>query len=368
MNIKKRILFIADTFGYGGAEKQLAFVAEGLEGRGYDVAICNLNTQTQDEGRREVDARIKMYVADIRYKNAIKSNYDYVAFSRSAVKQFKPDVIVGFKQLANFCAAVVGKLECIPAIISERADPFRAYKGAGFTTRIKLWFINHADGGVFQTEQAATFYGEKLRKNSVVIPNPIFTKGDLPTVNYQNLPKTIVSLGRLSNEQKRLDIMLDAFAAFLKFHPDYILKIYGNGVDEGLVKQWIQEKGLIDCVKMMGVSTNSMADMSREGIFFITSDYEGISNSLLEAMACGMPVVSTDHTPGGARLLINDGENGLLAPMGDVDALCRALRLYADDSSLAERCGRNARKVLERFSPDNMLDKWETFLLGRCKQ
>lgn len=367
MTENKRILFVSDAFGYGGAEKQLAFVAEGLLDRGYTVAICNLNSIKHDEGGREVDERIRVFVADITYKNAIKSNCDYVAFARNVAKQFKPDVIIGFKQLASFCAAVVGMLENIPSVISERADPFRAYKKVGATTRIKLWFINHADGGVFQTEQASTFYSAKIRKNCAVIPNPIFINGDIPTIDYSHLPKTIVSLGRIANEQKRLDVMLDAFEAFHKIHPEYVLKIYGNGVDEELVKQWIQEKELTKSVKMMGVSKQPLTDMSREGVFLITSDFEGISNSLLEAMACGLPVVSTDHTPGGARLLINDGENGLLTPMGDPNAICRALRLYAEDPTLAERCGRNARKVLERFSPNNMLDKWEIFILSMCK-
>lgn len=367
MEEKKRILFVSDAFGYGGAEKQLAFVAEGLLSRGHTVAICNLNSIKHDEGGRVVDERIRVFVADITYKNAIKSNYDYVAFARNAAKIFKPDVIVGFKQLASFCAAVVGKLESIPSVISERADPFRAYKGASVTTRIKLWFINHADGGVFQTGLASTFYSAKIRENSAVIPNPIFINGEIPSIDYSHLPKTIVSLGRIANKQKRLDVMLDAFEAFHRLHPEYILKIYGNGEDEELLKQWIQEKELAESVKMMGVSKQPLTDMSREGIFLITSDFEGISNSLLEAMACGLPVVSTDHTPGGARLLINDGENGLLVPMGDSNAICKALCLYADDTSLAERCGRNAMKVLERFSPDNMLDKWETFLLGMCK-
>ena len=177
----------------------------------------------------------------------------------------------------------------------------------------------------------------------------------------------MISLGRLENKQKRLDIMLDAFAKFQIFHPEYILKIYGNGEDEESVRQWIIDKELNECVYMMGVSTNPIQDLCRGGIFLITSDYEGISNSLLEAMACGLPVVSTDHTPSGARMLITDGENGLLAPMGDVDALSQALQLYAEDTSLAERCGRNAKKVLERFAPEKILDEWDNYIKRICK-
>jgi len=363
MEEKKRILFVTDTFGYGGAEKQLAFVAEGLTQRGHIVCICNLNQGHRNEGNRKVREEIEIFTAEITYRNSIKTNYDYLAFTLSVINRFKPDVIIGFKELANFCAAIAGKISATPSIISERADPYRAYKNASLLQKIKLWCINQADGGVFQTEQAACFY-KKLCPKGVVIPNPVFINEVVPTVNYSTLPKTIVSLGRLSNKQKRLDVMLDAFAKFRKLQPEYILKIYGSGPDEGLIRQWLHQKGLEDCVEMMGVSNQSLNDLSREGIFLITSDFEGISNSLLEAMACGLPVVSTDHTPGGARLLINDGENGLLVPMGDSEAICHALCKYANNQQLAEHCGKNAKKVIERFAPDSILNKWEEYLVN----
>lgn len=358
-----RVLFVTDTFGYGGAEKQLAFVAEGLLDHGFSVGICNLNQGNRNEGNRPVSADIEMFVSDISCANSIKLKLKYISFVRNAAKQFKPDIIVGFKELANFCSVVVGKMVGVPSVISERADPYRAYDKAGLSTRLTLWIINHASGGVFQTEQAAAFYSSAVGRNVQVIPNPIFINEEVPELNYNKLPHAVVSLGRIANEQKRLDLTLEAFGKFHAKHPDYVLKIYGNGPDEDLVREWIIEKQLSDCVQLMGVSTNPIGDMSKEGVFLITSDYEGISNSLLEAMACGLPVVSTDHTPGGARLLINDGENGLLVPVGDVDAIYRALCLYAEDYSLAERCGKNARKVVDRFSAKNIIGLWEKFLV-----
>ena len=94
----------------------------------------------------------------------------------------------------------------------------------------------------------------------------------------------------------------------------------------------------------------------------ITSDFEGISNALLEAMAIGMPCVSTDHTPGGARLLIKHGENGLLSPIGDIESLANNMNKFADDSEFAEKCGRTAMDVVTRFSPEKIIDKWEEYI------
>ena len=94
---------------------------------------------------------------------------------------------------------------------------------------------------------------------------------------------------------------------------------------------------------------------------------EGISNSLLEAMAVGLPCVSTNHTPGGARLLIADHENGLLAPMGDVHALAGAMCEFADNPELAQKCGNNARDVVNRFEPRRIIDLWEDYIEKLCR-
>ena len=113
----------------------------------------------------------------------------------------------------------------------------------------------------------------------------------------------------------------------------------------------------------MGITTNPMQDIAKDGMFIITSDFEGISNSLLEAMAVGLPCVSTDHTPGGARLLITNEENGLLAPVRDVEKLAECMCRFAEDSELAKKCGENAKDVLNRFAPTKIIDMWENYVI-----
>jgi len=362
MKEKGKVLFVYDTLGYGGAEKQLVFAAEGLVNKGWHVAILNLNQDKSTGKSRTIDKRIQIFVADIPYRNVFQSNYELIKFTSKITRQFNPDVIIGFNELCGFCVSVAGRLCGVPSIISERGDPFVTYKNAKLPRKIKLWCINKADGAVFQTQQASEFYCQRLRKSSIVISNPVFVNEQLPSIDYNNLPKTVISLGRLDNHQKRFDVMLQAFTRFHDTHSDYELKIYGSGEDEGTILQWIDELGLESCVKMMGVSSKPLQDYCKGGIFLITSDYEGISNSLLEAMACGLPVVATDHTPGGARLLIRDKENGLLVPVRDVDAISNALSLYADNASLREKCGNNAKRVLVDYSPERMLDLWENYI------
>lgn len=354
----KNILFITNSIGFGGASKMLCFVAESLAMRGYQVHIINRKSTMDISGyERKVLDRIQIS------RLSKVGRFQEVQQIVSIAKKFHADIIIGFTQIPNMYAKIAGSILRIPSIMSERGDPARMGVGIGTKNRIALEIINRSSGGVFQTEGAKSFYGKGLQKRGVVIPNPIFVKGELPDVKQNQRRKTIVSVGRLDNFQKRYDVMLKAFALFSEKHPEYVLKLYGRGSDEEKIREWVNDMGLVGKVRFMGLSTQPMQDIAYDGIFLITSDFEGISNSLLEAMAVGLPCVSTDHTPGGARLLIADHKNGLLVPVEDIQKLAEALCEFADNPVLAENCGRQARDVLFRFAPERIIDQWEEYIL-----
>ena len=158
--------------------------------------------------------------------------------------------------------------------------------------------------------------------------------------------------------------MLQGFALFVRKHPEYYLKLYGKGEDEDNIKKLAQNLGIEDKVYLMGISNNPMKDICNSEIFIITSDYEGISNALLEAMAIGMPCISTDSPPGGARMLIQNKVNGQLIPVGDYKALEQAMCNYVEDKEFAFLCGQNAKNVIEKFHPTRILNKWEDYLMA----
>lgn len=355
------ILFLTNSLGFGGAAKMLVFVAESMNSRGHKVCIINFKrTVNVTDYTRSVDKGIE--VCECPGMTVREQIHETV----KKVKAFSADVIIGFTENPNVLARIAGILTGTPSIMSERGDPARTGVGIGFKNKLVLELINGSKGGVFQTDGAKAFYGRRLRKNGTVIPNPIFINGKLPGIGFSEREKTVVSVGRLDNSQKRYDVMIDAFKLFSEKHPQYILKLYGRGTDEEKIKEWAEERGLTNKVCFMGLTAQPMQDIAKDGMFLITSDYEGISNSLLEAMAVGLPCVSTDHTPGGARLLIQNGENGLLAPIGDVPGLAKAMCRFAEDSELAMRCGENARRVIERFAPKKIMDMWEAYILKIC--
>lgn len=355
------ILFLTNSLSFGGAAKMLVFVAESMNSRGHKVCIINFKqTVNVTDYTRSVDKGIE--ICECPGMTVREQIHETV----KKVKAFSADVIIGFTEKPNVLARIAGILTATPSIMSERGDPARTGVGRGFKSKLVLELINGSKGGVFQTDGAKAFYGKRLRKNGTVIPNPIFINGELPDISFSEREKTVVSVGRLDNSQKRYDVMLDAFKLFSEKHPEYVLKLYGRGTDEEKIKEWAEERGLTEKVRFMGLTAQPMQDIAKDGMFLITSDYEGISNSLLEAMAVGLPCVSTDHTPGGARLLIQNGENGLLAPIGDARELAAAMCRFAEDRVLAQQCGENARRVIERFAPERIIDMWEAYILKIC--
>ncbi len=356
-----RLLFLTRGIGYDGAAKMLCFIAESLAQRGHEVCIVDLNMYNfRVDYKRDVGHGVKMVELE-ETGNGFAGNIDRIKKINKISKEFKSDIIIGFGSYPNLYASIVAKKQRIPSIISERADPAQNMPKS-MKSKVFFYIINQSQGGVFQTPGAMEYYYPKMRERGTVIPNPIFIEGEIPTVVFEEREKTVVSVGRLYNKQKRYDVMLNAFKMFLNMYPDYILKLFGLGNNEEEIKQWCVDLGIADKVKFMGRTAQPMQDIANAGMFIITSDYEGISNSLLEAMAVGLPCVSTDHTPGGARLLIQDHENGLLAPMGDAEAIAHALCEFAENSELAKKCGENAKLVTDRFAPEKIIDQWDIYI------
>lgn len=242
--------------------------------------------------------------------------------------------------------------ECNPPELEFPADPQE--KELLFDKFRKI------DGAVLQTEDELKFFNGILKK-SAVIYNPL--KPNLPEPFSGKRQKIVVNFCRLSR-QKNIPMMINAFVEFHKEYPDYSLEIYGNTVtnNEDILREQLNQMIVsLNADKFIKIlpPRSDIHDVVRDYAMFVSSsDFEGLSNSMIEAMAIGLPCVCTDCLGGGAREMIKDGENGLLVPINDVKSLCDAMKKMASDENFANKCSENAAKIKKQLSVNKIADKW----------
>ena len=221
---------------------------------------------------------------------------------------------------------------------------------------------------MFQTKGAQEFFKneECIYKNSAVIPNPVILSQTAKALNaqrpkYEERDNRIVTVGRLSILQKRQDLLLKAFAIVHNTHPELELVIYGDGQDKNEIQSMIDEAGLGSCVTLAGRTDEVEKNIYNARAFVLTSDFEGIPNALIEAMSLGVPSVSTDCSPGGAALLIRDGENGYIVPRGDANAVADRLLEIIENRDIAEKFSANSPRIAQDFSEAAIANMWENY-------
>jgi len=281
---------------------------------------------------------------------------------RLQLQKLKPDVLVTM--------GVPGALFDVPAcagldikhIISERNDPAH-FGGSTITRIVSRLLMQKADGFVFQTKDAQSFYGGEIATRSVVIPNPLFIGDNYPDTQYAGeREKTIVTTGRL-NKQKNHPLLIRAFKRIAEEFPEYKLIIYGEGPERQNDEALISELGLQERVLLPGTTNDVPAKIYKSSLYVLSSDFEGMPNALMEAMALGLPCISTDCPCGGPRDLTANGKDCLLVPVGDENALAEAMRKVLNNEKFATELGLHAMDIRERLSLDKVCRQWYEYFL-----
>lgn len=271
-----------------------------------------------------------------------------------------PDAVIAFghRRFERVLAGTKG-LNC--KLIDSEANSFealfpkdkRAYR---YYSRI----LSKADCIVVQTQNEKKIF-EKEYNNVRVINNSL--KEDLPKPYIGTRKKVIVNFCRIS-PQKNLPLLIKAFSMFHEHYPEYILVIYGitAELEEVLLKEKlinnIYNQGLSNCIKILSAISNIHNNVLDSAMFVSSSNHEGLSNSMLEAMAIGLPCICTDCLGGGTREVMVDHENGLIVPMNDEEAMFHAMKEFADNPELAEKCSKNAIKIREKLSVEKITNQW----------
>lgn len=239
-------------------------------------------------------------------------------------------------------------------ICSERNNPFKSAFDAVRIDEVRSCY-DRADHVVFQSERIRSLFSDVARAHSTILPNPV----GVTCERKAETKRRIVNVGRLI-AQKNQALLIRAFGRFHKLHPEYSLSIYGVGTgDTDLgdeLRELIAALGLQNSVFLEGQSTQICEDIADAEFFVLSSDFEGLSNALLEAMMMGFPCVSTDCE--GSTDVIEDGVNGLLVPRGDEDAMVKAMLTLAEQEEYREQLGKQAKVTLERFKEERVAEEW----------
>jgi glycosyltransferase involved in cell wall biosynthesis len=245
-------------------------------------------------------------------------------------------------------------------VISERGDPKRLLKKRYGYNFIKKYY-QRANAVVYQTNDAMATYPKNISSKGTVIFNPINDK--LPEPYFGEREKYVTTFCRISR-QKNLPVLVEAFAEFHKEFSDYRLKIIGepqNDDDRASLsetKSLADKLGVTDYIDFEPFSSKVHDLIIRDGMYVNSSDYEGMSNAMLEAMAIGMPVVCTDCPIGGANAVINNNENGILTEVGNAKEITEAMKRIAGEKSFADNLSHNASKIRYNLSLENTAKKW----------
>jgi glycosyltransferase involved in cell wall biosynthesis len=197
-----------------------------------------------------------------------------------------------------------------------------------------------------------------------MIPNAVFLESSRCPPSFEQKERaaghTILAMGRLSSE-KGFDLLIKAFAPVADKSPDWSLQIWGDGPLRPQLEGRTRQRGLGGRVYFPGICRNSASVFARGDIFVLSSRYEGFPNVLLEAMTCGLPVISFD-CPSGPRAVIRDGVDGLLVPPQDVARLTGAMARLVCNYALRSNFADAAREAASRFLPELIMPRWEALL------
>ena len=273
----------------------------------------------------------------------------------SLLKKNCPDVLVGMSPFMSAYAVFCTIGLRTAAVGTERANPFVLYADRK-TTFLRKTVSFLCKGFVCQTEKALSFFPASVRRKAAVIPNAVFNPLVFDTSVPNEREKVITAVGRLDHN-KAFDILLKAFAKVHAEYPDHGLTIYGDGPDRDALLSLADRLGVAQQFHLPGKIPDAILSVARSVVFVLSSRSEGMPNALMEAMAAGVPCIST-RCDMGPEELIRDGENGLLVPVDDPDALADAILRILHDDTLADELSCHALEIRETHSIRSVAALW----------
>lgn len=345
----KKITFFIGSMGRGGAERVISILANHYAQQGWHVEIVML---LKNSVEYELSREIVLVDLSGSITSYVQNAVSWLTQIRYYLKKNRPDRVVSFVARINALVLTAALGLNLRIVVSERNDPRNDGRSAAMQQYCNLIYRT-AERIVFQTEYERKCFCKAVQRKGMVIPNPVNVQAK-KAQGSGNL--RIVTAGRLA-PQKNHRMLVDSCALLKEGTRDFSCDIFGEGPCRKELSDYIHQRGMDGCVHLRGSVHDLHRQMASADIFVMTSDYEGLSNALIEAMMMGFACITTAY-PGAEELIVH-GENGLVVPCRNAQALAEAIAVLAEHPELAARYSENARQTAELFRAEHVLQKWE---------
>lgn len=369
-NRKIDILFFTSSLSCGGAERVLVSVLKNIDRSRFTPYLALL----RDEGEllHEVPSDVAVHSVEMSgYKIGRELIY-VIRRLRKIIRETKPDLIFSFMWEPNLLNVLASLGTRRKTVISERVAISKNLKDL-FGRGLKLRLARKAISILYRRSSRIIAVSHGIKRELillgipedriVVIHNPV----DIQQIESMSLEKIdavrpyIIYVGRLE-QQKNVPSLIRAFY-LLKDRLCIDLMILGKGEKGEELSELCRDLKISDRVHFLGFEKNPYKYIRNAEVFVLPSDFEGFPNVILEAMVCGVPVVST-NCPYGPGEIITDGENGLLVPVGDVHALASAIEMVFNDRSLRDRFCTMGKRKTDIYYVRNVVKKYEDVIFS----
>ena len=342
--MKKRILFAIPTLAGGGAERVVSVLSDALVELGYEVAIL---LEKRVDNEYSINPKVKIYLFDEDYSrnkgNKFSRMIQRKKIYRRVLTDYKPDYVIPFLVgLVRELYFITKKMN-IKIIGTLRNNP----KECSYIYRkIQDYVLENCTSVYLQTEEQRKFITQKANQKAFCVSNPVNNEVLLANKKIDGKTKItkFITCGRL-NKQKNHIMMIEAFLKLHRDYPETTLEIYGEGPERDKISQKIHEENAEKYIFLMGRTNNIVDTLCNADAFIFSSDYEGMPNALMEAMAIGLPCISTD-CPTGPKELIGNNERGILTSIGDSTEFYYAMISFVEDYKYAINLGEKAKKYM----------------------
>lgn len=369
----KIIYIVRSLHPVGGIERTLSDKANWMVGQGHQVMFVTY-MQGNDSIYFPLDKRVQLYDLACStfslYKHPFFSRFFHFRKLQNRLRErlknvlvnFLPDVVVvAIPSAEDFVWDLIKVTQNAKVIIESHVAFDYFLIGKSFTDRLlyvlfsPLKAIRRADLLIALTEHDASCWRRHRVKNVQVVPNPVTYYAD----NINDIKKErcrIIAVGRLTS-QKRFDRLVEAFSRISDKYPEWYIDIYGEGELRCTLEDMIKSKGLSGRVNVMNFVQDIYSEYKHSQFIVLSSDYEGFGLVIIEAMACGIPVVSTD-CPFGPSDIIDNGETGLLAKM-EIEDLAEKMEWMMSHEKERGVMGAKAYKKAAQYRKEVVMPQWE---------